>query len=113
MESHKYGYCQYIFFDQNEGPLIQVFRQIDEGNSSSAEVVGSGNLFAPVITGVKAAVSRGVWEVIGHCKIEEFKYPIFRATNGDPFDFNSTWFLYDGCSEATISPLPEYAWCYE
>ena len=109
----KYGYCQYMFYDKENGPLIQVYNLIDDGNSTIETILKCKPLFPPMMTGIGAAVQKLNWEIIGQCEVENFNYPTFRSTIGDFLDVNAVWFLYDGSSEKRVSPLPKNAWNYE
>jgi len=113
LEDGRYGYCQYVYDDSGEGPLIQVYKAVGDKNISVDDILSSGYLFGPVITGLFAAILNNVWRVIGYRKVENFKFPKFRATNGDPSNVNSLWFIYDGKKEYRISPLPEECYDYE
>ncbi|RME58482.1 hypothetical protein D6779_06370 [Candidatus Parcubacteria bacterium] len=107
------AYGQYVFRDEKEGPLIQVFDLITEGKVQPEQVLErlkmAKPLFPPVITGVFAAVRTGLWKVIGRLPVQEFTYPKFVAAFWDEKTGKAKkWFLYDGKKDIPVGPsLPE------
>jgi hypothetical protein len=95
----KKAYGQYIFWDDKNGPLIQVFDLIV--NSSHTlnlmEIEGATPLFPPVLTGLFAAIKNGLWKVVGNLPVKDFKYPGFISTFYDQKTGKArTWYLWNG-----------------
>jgi len=112
------AYGQYVFWDQEEGPLIQVFDLILEADEPSDTVVErlqrAKPLFPPVITGLQAAIRTGMWTIIGHSPIKDFKYPGFISVYHDKYIPRGNWLFWDGEQLTRLgSALPEEYKDYE
>jgi hypothetical protein len=107
------AFGHYVFRDEKEGPLIQVFDLITEGEVQPEKVLErlkqAKPLFPPVITGVFAAVRTGLWRVIGRMPVQGFVYPKFISTFWDDKTGKArVWFLYDGEKDVSLGlKLPE------
>lgn len=103
------AYGQYVFRDPKMGPLIRIFDRISRSPIEIEELRNSKPLFPPVLTGLYAAISSGLWKIVGYLPVEDFIYPKFISTN---FDLRSgqtgVWYLWDGQRSRLIgSQLPE------
>ena len=94
------AYGQFLFKDERMGPLIVVFDLLISDDSSPEHVLNRVSvarpLFPPVITGLFAAVSTGLWKVIGHVSIEEFTYPGFVSAMHENYKQRGPWYLWNG-----------------
>lgn len=97
LSGDKRAYGQFVYWDKENGPIIQVFNLISEEVQPIDEIVKSGPMFPPVITGLFAAIRQNVWRVIGHRPVDNFVYQPFVATmyNGKTGKAGK-WFLWDG-----------------
>lgn len=113
LPSGKKGFAQYVHYDKNFGPVVQVYALVTDTTPSVDEILRSGAKFPPVITGVQSAVKVGLWSVIGHAEIGA---PIaLRFRNGVPDKTGKVqvWWLYDGERETRVGRLPPGAERYE
>ena len=105
------GYGQYVFRDDNHGPLIQVYDLIvnNEEDIDIETIIESPALFPPVFTGVFAAIRQGLWKVVGNTPVKDFIYPKFVNTFWDDKTGKArSWFLWDGEKETKLGwELPE------
>lgn len=90
------AYGQYVFKDEKQGPLLQVFNLITKDRPELEVILNSELLFPPVFTGLMAAVHRGLWTVIGYKEVENFIYPNFIAHAHDKSVTNAPYYLWDG-----------------
>ncbi len=100
----------YVHWDEKYGPFIQVYDYIrNKEDLNIEEVINTGYLFPPIITGLKAAVRSGLWSVVGKKPITEFRYPKFlRSHWNDKTGVVRNWFLFDGVNTFSLGPvLPE------
>jgi hypothetical protein len=100
----------FVYWDEKYGPFIQVFNIIKYKYELKIEdAITKGYMFPPIITGLKAAVRKGLWPVIGKRKITDFKYPNFlRAYWNEKTGEVKNWFLFDGVNTFSLgSVLPE------
>jgi len=100
----------YVHRDDKNGPFIQVFNSITNKDDMEIEdVVATGYMFPPIITGLKAAVRKGLWPIIGKRPVIDFKYPKFlRSFWNDKTGEVKNWFLFDGVNDFSLGPvLPE------
>lgn len=99
LSNNRKAYGQYVYFDNKQGPLIQVFKHISDDDEivDSDTILNSGSMFPPIIVGLFAAVKKTLWKVIDNRKIENFKYPGFISTIRNPKTNEATiWFFWDG-----------------
>lgn len=105
------AYGQYVFWDKNMGPLLQIFDLIVVSNHTIdlEEIENAKPLFPPVITGLFAAVKSGLWKVVGNLPIRGFEYPGFISTFYDDKTGKArTWFLWNGSESIRLGDrLPE------
>lgn len=105
------AFGQYVFFDDKNGPLIQIFGFMKRpGEDLDLQQLVSGpQLFPPVITGLFAAIRSGLWRVVGHLPVRDFHYPGFvSALYNERTEKYSTWYLWDGHTfHALGSDLPQ------
>lgn len=91
------AYAQYVFWDRNYGPLIQVFNFSNQENDQTEEILTAGALFPPIITGLFSAIRSGMWEVIGNNPIKDFSYPNFLSSEYDEKTGKvKQWFMWNG-----------------
>ena len=102
------AYGQYVIKDKM-GPIIQVFNLITRERPDLDTIMGSGQMFPPVITGLSAALRTGFWIQIGYKNVERLVYPGFVST----FENEKTgeariWFYWDGEKDIKLgAKLPE------
>jgi hypothetical protein len=93
----QYGYGQYVFWDEKNGPLIQVYDLVTETPIDSEQLNQVPPRFPPVFTGLFAAVRTGLWTVIGNLPVHQFEYPKFiSGFYDDKSGVVRQWFLWDG-----------------
>ncbi len=100
----------YVHWDDKNGPFIQVFNYMVAAEEMKIDdAVKKPYLFPPVITGLKAAVRTGLWQIIGQKPVENFVYPKFISSHwNEKTGEVKNWFLYDGVDFLNIgSVLPE------
>jgi hypothetical protein len=102
------GYGQYVGKDRM-GPLVRIFDLISEGDIDLDELKSKGFMFAPVITGLFAAIKSGQWELIGTLPIKDFECPHFiSARYNNKTKKTGMWYLWDGTKSSPIGKtLPE------
>ncbi len=108
----KIAYGQYVYRDQRNGPIIQVFETTSNTRIGFDQVQGqlihAKLLFPPVATGLFAAIRTGLWRVIGHIPIKDFKYPRFISVFHENYQPMSDWFLIELNEDVRIGKrLPE------
>ncbi len=99
ISNNKKAFGQYIHYDKQQGPLIQVFDYIVNGDEKLDldKIVQSKILFPPIIVGLFAAVKKNLWSVVGNKNVENFIYPGFISTLRNPKTNEATiWFYWDG-----------------
>jgi hypothetical protein len=108
------AYGQYLFHSKM-GPIIQVFDLISTNEMDVEKIILSKQLFPPVITGLYAAIKKGLWRVVGNRPIVNFIHPIFISTLYDQVSGKARiWFLWDGEEYKKIGHvLPEEYKKYE
>lgn len=105
-------YGQFMFWDRNNGPLIQVFDLVTMGKSPPSQILEQVKrakpMFPPVFTGLFAAVRTGLWEVIGHTPVNQFVYPKFVSVMHERYQPVGIWYIWDGNKWIQIgSELPK------
>lgn len=102
-----YAIGHYVYWDQHNGPFIQVFDHIaPKGELDIDEVRNRKYLFPPVITGLMAAIKKGVWEIVGYEPVRGFVYPNFISAFWDQRTGEViNWFLYNGSSYTKLGPV--------
>lgn len=99
ISDNRKAFGQYVYFDQQQGPLIQIFDYIlkDDEKVDLNKIVESKKLFPPIITGLFAAIRAKLWKVVGNKDIENFVYPGFVSTLRKPKTNEATiWFYWNG-----------------
>ncbi len=91
----RHAYAQYVFFDDKVGGMIQVFDLITKQRASLDQIKGAKPLFAPILTGLRAAVRSGLWARIGHAPVEGFSYPEFVTPQVYDKEGPRNWYLWD------------------
>jgi hypothetical protein len=91
-------YAQYVYKDNKQGPLIQVFDLVTRDNLEDLDkIIEATPLFPPVITGVYAAIRVDMWHVIGNRPVNGFVYPKFVSSYyNEKSGIAYKWFLWDG-----------------
>lgn len=98
------GYAQYVHFDPDNGPLLQVLDVVSRVPPEIDELVSAKPMFPPVITGLFHAVRSGRWERIGKTPVRLFKYPMFVMQAGSEGMEPQQWWLWDGRKERRLPP---------
>ena len=106
------SYGQYVFLDKKMGGLLQVYDLIVETDMHLESILNllqdAKPLFPPVFVGLQAAVSMGLWTVIGHRPIEDFNYPGFILVYHDMYIPRGNWTFWDGEREIRLGTrLPD------
>ncbi|PKO15874.1 MAG: hypothetical protein CVU39_10165 [Chloroflexi bacterium HGW-Chloroflexi-10] len=98
LSDHRTAIGHYVYRDNKNGPFIQVFDYIENKQKMNVEdAVKKGYMFPPVITGLKAAIRKGLWIVIGKRPVTDFIYPKFISAHWDDKTGEvKSWFLYNG-----------------
>ena len=98
LSDHRMAVGHYVYWDNKNGPLIQVFDYTDNQQKINVEdAVKKSYMFPPVITGLKAAIRNSLWTVIGNLPVTDFIYPKFISSHWDEKTGEvKCWFLYDG-----------------
>ena len=117
----RYAYCQHVNWNEQMGFLVQVLDCISDCPLNVEALSGAKPLFPPVFVGLRAAVNSGRWKRIGNRPVNDFKFPLFRATSATKPGKYDNWWLFDGRSQRFIGELPpelrclevEVAWGYE
>ncbi|HEV2471210.1 MAG TPA: Imm26 family immunity protein, partial [Chthonomonadales bacterium] len=74
-----YGYGRYVY-DDDLGPVVEVFRLTGSAAWSLAEIVGSGRLFPPVhVAGLQKTLAVGYWLTVGNVPVTDYISPLYRA----------------------------------
>jgi hypothetical protein len=102
------AFGQYVRKDRM-GPIIQVFNLITTERPDQSVILNSTLLFPPIITGLFAALRKGLWIAIGFQEIEQFEYPGFISTfENEKTGEASVWYYWDGEKSIRLGPrLPE------
>lgn len=106
----RYAYGQYVFFHTEPdgyGYLIRVFKIISTVIIDVTDIQGAELLFPPVFVGLPAAIRKNRWRMIGLLPIENFSFPLFRATNGYGAGTFHDWRIWDGQKYRFIGDLPD------
>jgi len=98
LSNRRKAYGQFVYKDQQMGPLILVFNLITERQIDDIQkLINVKPLFPPVITGVNAMTRTGNWKVIGKLPVENFTYPNFiRNLYDEKTGKAGIWLLWDG-----------------
>lgn len=97
LSNDNYAFGQYVFWDNEMGPLVQIFDLITNKEIEVDRLKNTQLLFPPVITGLFTAIRSGLWMIIGHLPITEFVYPNFVSAHYNEKTFVAhAWFLWDG-----------------
>jgi hypothetical protein len=110
LSDNKKAIGHYVYWDDKNGPLIQVFNYLANKDEMRIEdAIKMPYMFPPVITGLKAAVRNGLWPVIGKKPVINFTYPKFISSHwNDKTGEVTNWFLYNGNSFISLGlALPE------
>lgn len=105
LSGQRFAYGQYLCRDKM-GPIIQVFKIISPQRPGLEEILSSGLMFPPIITGLSAAIKSGLWTVIGFKKITSFEYPGFISTFENEQTGEATiWYYWDGKQSIRLGPV--------
>jgi hypothetical protein len=109
LSSGQKAYGQYVFWDHKMGPLIKIFDLQVDNEIKLVEIKNAKPLFPPIITGLFAAVKKGLWKVVGNLPVIGFEYPGFISTIYDEKTGKArTWYLWNGSESIRIGDrLPE------
>lgn len=91
------AYGRYYHRDPKQGPIIEVFNVMADNKVDVSSLRGAKRLFPPLIAGLFVAIREGIWKVVGHLPIENFRYPGFISAHygGEPLRAQE-WFFWDG-----------------
>lgn len=104
----RFGYGQYIHWNPEQGPLVQVFAKTTAVPSALEEIEKQSPLFPPVFVGLMFAVNSGRWKILGNLTIEDFKHPLFKHGFPDKSGVIRDWQIWDGSKyERLGADLPE------
>ena len=104
------AYAQYVLCHEEFASLVQVFDLITEKEQSVEDLITAKPLFPPVFVGFNDAVRKKCWRIIGNLPVREFRFPLFRSTQGithwmEPGVFHD-WLLWDGKRYTRLGDLP-------
>lgn len=103
----RYGYCQYLEFNEELGCLVKVFSKVTSKRLASVEELRDvGALFPPVFVGLRASVRTGRWTFIGGLPVKDFTFPKFRSTYGTKPGIYDDWWIWDGTQREFVGRLP-------
>ncbi|MDH5507365.1 MAG: Imm26 family immunity protein [Anaerolineae bacterium] len=109
-------YGQYIH-RHNLGEMVRVFKYFTTDNHviDVAKIVKAKLLFPPVNVILSVAIEDGIWQIVGHSPIKNFKFPKFvwgiSLKNWDEIE---NWSIYDGKNRKRLgSKLPKKYWRLE
>jgi hypothetical protein len=102
------AYGQYVFKDKM-GPMVQIFDLVSQREIEVQQLADANLMFPPIITGLFAAVKAGIWKIVGHLPVKDFKYPNFiSAMYYGQRNQVGTWYLWNGDESIPIGrKLPE------
>ena len=99
------AFGQYVYKDRM-GPIIRVFSLITKERPDQNIILNSTLLFPPIITGLFAALKKGLWVTIGFNKVKQFEYPGFISTfENEKTGEASIWFYWDGNNSIRLGTL--------
>jgi len=101
----RYAYGRYLYWDENYGPLCEIFSMISNESIPVSQLDTSKRLFPPVYIGFGSFFKERKWRVIGSLPITGFQFPQFRksfATTSGKYD---DWMIYDGKKKTAIGCL--------
>lgn len=97
------AYGQYVFWDQENGPIVRIFDLIADDQVDLSSITNRSLLFPPIVVGLMAAIKSGLWKIIGNIAINDFDYPYFiSAMYHSLTNKMGMWYLWDG---ADYKPL--------
>jgi hypothetical protein len=103
----RYAYCNYLAWNDQLGCLIRVFDKVTDAPLASVEQLKcAGEMFPPVFVGLRASVKSGRWKFKGALPVEDFRFPMFRATSATKPGEYENWYLWDGREQRFIGKLP-------
>src|SRR5205085_6016920 len=94
-----FAYAQYTHQHPQMGGLIRVFDKLFETRPADLAKIARGAVRFSTFFPLRAAVSRGIFQVIGHQEVapQNSAFPIFRNGIEDPKTRKvSVWWLWDG-----------------
>lgn len=102
------AYAQYTHQHPTHGGLIRVFDTIFDSRPNDLSELVKGPVRFSTFLPVRAAVSRGIFKVIGHHEVAPFnqRFPIFRNGIEDPKTKKvSVWWFWDGEKEWKVGEI--------
>lgn len=107
LSSNRLAVGHFVYHDKKHGPFIQAFDYIaDKNGFNIQDAIQARYLFAPVITGLKAAIRTGLWNIVGYKPVVNFTYPKFiSAIWNDKTGEVINWFLFDGENFIKLGPV--------
>jgi hypothetical protein len=110
LSNGRYAYGRYLYWDDNYGPLCEIFSRISDVPIEVSKLDSSRRLFPPVYIGFGSVLSEGKWRVIGSLPIANFEFPHFRKSFGTKPGRYDDWIIYDGTKKTVVGFLePEMA----
>jgi hypothetical protein len=101
----RYAYGRYLYWDDNYGPLCEVFSMISNKSISLSQLDTSKRLFPPVFIGFGSIFKERKWRIIGSLPITSFQFPIFRKSFSAEPGKHGNWLVYDGTKKTMIGWL--------
>ncbi len=103
----RFGYCQYIQWNDQMGCLTKVFDLVAKNELRSIDELSEvPEMFPPIFVGLKASAKSGRWAIVGNLPVAPIEFPTFRASNGYAAGVYGDWSLWDGASHRFIGVLP-------
>lgn len=105
--SEGYAYAQYVNDNEDFGELIRVFRGMHVRRPAVIEDVVQGEELVLGFFPLRAAIRRGIVEVVGTAPISEADrvFPIFKDGLVNPESGETYWWLWDGTKEWPVGEL--------
>ena len=101
------AYGHYLYWDgQNPaglGCLVQIFDVFTQDDMPVEQLVGARPLFPPVFTGLKGALKKRRWRIIGQLSLKRFVFPRFRYSHNTTAGTYHNWIIWDGVKNTPIA----------
>src|SRR5438105_9218741 len=105
----RFAYAQYLYFHEQYGTLLQVFDLVATEKVSLKCLATAQPMFAPVFVGLKAAIAKGEWRLVGRLAVMDFRFPCFRYTHSTQPGVHNNWKLWNGKEYTFVGSLaPEH-----
>jgi hypothetical protein len=101
----RFAYAQYLYWHKLYGSLIQVFDLVTSERVVIERLASARPMFRPVFAGLKAAITKGGWRLLGNLPVEGFVFPTFRYTHSTQPGAHHDWHLWNGDAYISVGAL--------